>query len=49
MEVKLEELEEEADEDQRLEMVTRIKAKAMEKQDLLTLEEFKEIFREVAG
>ncbi len=45
----LEELEEEATEEQRLEMVARIKAKALEKKDLLTLDEFKEIYGEVVG
>ncbi len=43
----LEEMEEEADEDQKLQMVALIKARAMQKKDLLTLEEFKEIYREV--
>ena len=43
----LEELEEESTEEQRLEMVARIKAKALDKKDLLTLEEFKEIYKDV--
>ena len=43
----LEELEEEATEEQRLEMVTKVKEAALEKKDLLTEEEFMAIFKEV--
>ena len=45
----LEELEEEATEEQRLEMVSRIKDKALEKKELLTLDEFKQILKDVVG
>ena len=45
----LEELEEEASEEQRLEMVSRVKEKALEKKDLLTEDEFKKIIKDVTG
>lgn len=45
----LEELEEEATEEQRLAMVAKIKEKALSKKDLLTEEEFMAIYKEVTG
>ena len=45
----LETLGKEAGEDQRLAMVPLVKAKALEKKDLLTEEEFLEIYRQVVG
>ena len=39
----------EADEDQRLALVTKVKDKALEKKDLLTEEEFRELYRSVVG
>jgi len=43
----LQKLGKEADEDQRLAMVPLLKAKALEKKDLLTEEEFLEIYQQV--
>jgi len=45
----LDELEMEANEDQRLEIVAKVKEKALEKKDLLTEAEFKAIVEEVLG
>jgi isopropylmalate/homocitrate/citramalate synthase len=45
----LENLGKEADQDQRLAMVPLVKAKALKKKDLLTEEEFMEIYRQVVG